>query len=70
MWGADTKDAEGIHAATEFTRRCLSEALAEKVVRGELREDHAIRIGGQIMLENALKLFPKLRRLLWREDER
>ena len=67
MWGADTVNAEGIYAATVFTRQCLSEALAEKVVRGELREDHAIRIGGQIMRENALKLFPKLQRHLWKE---
>ena len=43
--------------ATEFTRQCLAEALAEKVARGELREDHAMRIGRQIMRENALKLF-------------
>lgn len=67
MWGADTVHAEGIYAATEFTRQCLAEALAEKVERGELHEDHAIRIGRQVMRENALKLFPKLRGMLWRE---
>lgn len=67
MWGADTVDAEGIYAATEFTRQCLAEALAEKVERGELLEKHAKRIGRQIMRENALKLFPKLNRMLWRE---
>ena len=68
MWGADTVNAEGIYAATEFTRRCLAEALAEKVERGELLEEHAYRIGRQVMRENALKLFPKLKRRLWRED--
>lgn len=68
MWGADTVNAEGIYAATEFTRQCLAEALAEKVQRGELREEHANRIGRQIMRENALKLFPKLNRMLWRKD--
>ena len=67
MWGADTVNGEGIYAATQFTRQCLSEALAEKVIRGELREDQAIRIGGQIMRENALKLFPKLQRYLWKD---
>jgi hypothetical protein len=73
MWGADTTNAEGIYAATVWTRQCLSEALAEKVERGELREggelreEHAIRIGRQVMRENALKLFPKLKRFLWRE---
>lgn len=62
MWGADAVQAEGIYAATEFTRECLADALAEKIERGELREEHALRIGGQIMRENALALFPKLRR--------
>jgi predicted TIM-barrel fold metal-dependent hydrolase len=66
MWGADTTQAEGIYAATLWTRQCLSEALAEKVERGELREDHAVRIGEQVMRDNALKLFPKLRRMLWK----
>jgi predicted TIM-barrel fold metal-dependent hydrolase len=68
MWGADTVHAEGIYAATEFTRQCLAETLAEKVERGELREEHAVRIGRQVMRENALKLFPKLRGLLWRTE--
>ncbi len=68
MWGADTVHAEGIYAATEFTRQCLAEALAEKVERGELREEHANRIGKQIMRDNALKLFPRLNRLLWRSN--
>jgi predicted TIM-barrel fold metal-dependent hydrolase len=68
MWGADTVHAEGIYAMTEFTRQCLAEALAEKVERGELREEHAVRIGRQIMRENALALFPKLRRMLWRSE--
>ena len=67
MWGSDTVNAEGIYAATEFTRRCLAEALAEKVERGELREEHALRIGRQILRENALKLFPKMNRRLRRK---
>ncbi|MBM3998361.1 MAG: hypothetical protein FJ297_02265 [Planctomycetes bacterium] len=67
LWGADTVNAEGIYAATEFTRQCLAEALAEKVERGELREEHAIRIGGQVLRDNALKLFPRLERMLWRD---
>lgn len=61
-------DAEGVYAATEFTRQCLAEALAEKVERGELLEQHANRIAGQIMRDNALKLFPKLNRMLWGEE--
>ena len=68
MWGADTNTAEGIYSATEFTRQCLSEALAEKVQKGELKEKHAKRIGRQIMRDNALKLFPKLKRRLWKKQ--
>lgn len=68
MWGADTVQAEGIYAATEFTRQCLAEALAEKVERDELKEQHAAYIGRQIMRDNALALFPKLKRQLWRTD--
>jgi predicted TIM-barrel fold metal-dependent hydrolase len=68
MWGADTVQAEGIYAATEFTRQCLAEALAEKVERGELREEHALKIGRQILRDNALELFPKLKRQLWRKE--
>lgn len=67
LWGSDTGTAEGIYGATEFTRRCLAEALAEKVIRGELREDDALRIGRQIMRENALELFPQLKERLWRK---
>lgn len=44
MWGADAVDAESIYAATEFTRQCLAEALAEKVERGELQETHVMAI--------------------------
>ena len=69
MWGADTVDAEGIYAATQFTRQCLAEALAEKLLRGELTESHALRIGQQILRDNALKLFPRLNRMLWLERE-
>jgi uncharacterized protein len=66
MWGADCNHAEGIYGATEFTRRCLAEVLAERVDRGELTEEHAKRIGAQVMRENALKLFPQLKDRLWK----
>lgn len=61
MWGADCNHAEGIYGATVTTRRVLAEVLAEKVERGELLEEHALRIGRQVLRENALKLFPQLR---------
>ena len=67
MWGADCNHAEGIYGATEFTRRCVAEVLAEKVDRGDLLEAHAERIGRQILRENALELFPQLRPRLWKE---
>jgi predicted TIM-barrel fold metal-dependent hydrolase len=66
LWGADCHHAEGIYAATVTTRRILAEALAEKVDRAELREEHALRIGSQILRDNALELFPSLRSRLWR----
>jgi predicted TIM-barrel fold metal-dependent hydrolase len=66
MWGADCNHAEGIYGATEFTRRCLAEVLAEKVDRGDLLAEHAERIGRQILRENALELFPQLRSRLWK----
>ncbi len=68
LWGADAHHAEGIYGATEFTRRCLAEALAEKVERHELREEHALRIGRQIMRENALELFPSMKGKLWKHS--
>jgi uncharacterized protein len=66
MWGADANHAEGIYGATEMTRRCLAEVLAERVDRGDLREEHALAIGRQILRENALALFPQLKDRLWK----
>ena len=66
MWGGDCNHAEGIYGATEFTRRCVAEVLAEKIDRGDLREDHALRIGRQILRDNALALFPQLKDKLWK----
>jgi hypothetical protein len=40
--------------------------VAEKVDRGDLTEDHAGRIGRQILRENALSLFPQLVGWLWK----
>jgi len=69
LWGSDLHHAEGIYAATEFTRRCLAEALAEKIIHGDLTEEEARHIGRQIMRENALSLFPRLRTKLWRTGD-
>ena len=66
MWGADGTSAESIYGATEFTRRCVAEVLAEKVRDGDLTEEHALRIGKQIMRDNALALFPQLKDRLWK----
>jgi predicted TIM-barrel fold metal-dependent hydrolase len=68
MWGADANHAEGIYGATELTRRCISEVLAEKVDRGDLREEHALQIGRQILRDNALALFPQLESRLWKHN--
>jgi uncharacterized protein len=66
LWGADCNHAEGIYGATEVTRRCLAEVLAERVDRGELTEEHARRIGQQVLRDNALALFPQLKGRLWK----
>ena len=66
MWGADCTHAEGIYGATETTRRCLAEVLAERVDAGNLDLADAERIGRQILRDNALKLFPQLRDRLWK----
>jgi predicted TIM-barrel fold metal-dependent hydrolase len=70
MWGADCNHAEGIYGATEMTRRCLAEVLAERVDRGELIEEHARRIGQQVLRDNALTLFPQLKAKLWKAKGR
>jgi predicted TIM-barrel fold metal-dependent hydrolase len=66
MWGADCNHAEGIYGATEFHRQCVTEALAEKVLAGDLREEQALRIARQVFRDNALELFPQLRDRLWK----
>jgi len=66
MWGADCNHVEGIYGATEMTRRCLAEVLAEKIENGDLKEESAKKIGKQILRDNALKLFPQLNDRLWK----
>jgi uncharacterized protein len=61
LWGGDDMDAEGIYGEAELSRRCWAEVLGEKVDRGELAEDDALRIGKQILRENALNLYPRLK---------
>jgi predicted TIM-barrel fold metal-dependent hydrolase len=70
MWGADAHTAEGIYGATELTRRCLAEVLAEKVYQGDLKEEHALHIGRQVLRDNALALFPQIKKKLWKHQER
>jgi hypothetical protein len=40
--------------------------LAEKVDAGDLAEEHARRIGRQVLRDNALALFPGLKERLWK----
>jgi hypothetical protein len=67
LWGADCNHAEGIYGATEVTRRAIAEVLAERVDSGDLRDEDAVRIGRQILRDNALALFPSLKSRLWKE---
>ena len=69
MWGSDVNHAEGVYAASQFTRRCLAEVLAEKVDRGDLSNDDARRIGRQILRDNALTIFPSLKNMLWKQGD-
>jgi uncharacterized protein len=64
LWGSDSIHAEGIYGATVVTRRCLAEVLAEKVIRGDITEPQAEKIGRMIMRENAIGLYPRLARYL------
>lgn len=41
MWGADCNHPEGIYGATEMSRRTLAEVLAQRMDRGDLREEDA-----------------------------
>ena len=66
MWGGDCNHAEGIFGSTEVTRRCVAEVLSEKIDRGDIKEEHALRIGRQILRDNALQLFPQLKDRLWK----
>jgi hypothetical protein len=70
LWGADLYNAETIYAATVLTRAVIAEVLAEKVHRGDLRETDALRIGRQILRENALALYPALSGKLWKHRAR
>ena len=47
--------------ALEMLPGLTPEVLAEKVERGDLLEEHALRIGRQVLRDNALALFPQLR---------
>lgn len=67
MFGADSDFPEEIYGSTVVMRRCLAEVLAEKVDAGDLEEAYALKVGRQILRENALKLFPQLRSRLWKK---
>jgi len=60
LWGSDMFTVEGTYGTTMYTRQCITEALAVKVINQELREEDAVFIGRQILRENALELFPSL----------
>ena len=70
LWGADCMNAESIYAATVVNRAVIAEVLAEKIDRGDLREADALRIGRQILRENALALYPRMQNRLWKHRAR
>jgi uncharacterized protein len=70
LWGSDCFNAETIYAATKINREVIAEVLAEKVDRGDLREPDALRIGRQILRDNALEVYPAMKDKLWRHRAR
>ncbi|HVR86165.1 MAG TPA: hypothetical protein VMU54_17720 [Planctomycetota bacterium] len=66
MFGADSGVPEEIYASVIVMRHRLAEVLAEKVEADEIDEDYGLKIGSQILRENALKLFPQLRSRRWK----
>ena len=66
IWCADAHHDGGICGATGFMHRCLGEALAGKVERGELRETAALHIGQHVLRDHTLELFPRLKDRLWK----
>ncbi|MGD9126792.1 MAG: amidohydrolase family protein [Planctomycetia bacterium] len=67
MWGSDLVNVEGSYGTTKFARQCIYEALAEMVIDDEIREEDALRIGRQILRENALNVYPTLRERVEKE---
>jgi hypothetical protein len=70
VWDGICNHGEDNYGSNELTRRCLSEAVAEKAARGNLIEEHALRIGRQILRVNALELFPQLKERLWKHKSK
>jgi hypothetical protein len=62
----DLYGVETIYGATLLHRAVIAELLAEKVHRGDLHETDALRIGRQILRDNALALYPTLKDKLWK----
>lgn len=67
LWGGDSNHPETIYASAALVRDVIADVLAEKVVREEIDEPEAMRIGRQILRDNALALFPTLERRLWKD---
>jgi predicted TIM-barrel fold metal-dependent hydrolase len=57
MFGTDSANLEEMYGTVKFTRRLLTETLAEKVESGFLTEEVALRIARRILYTNAMDLY-------------
>ncbi len=58
MWGSDMFTVEGVYATTIYTRQCITEALAEKVIKRELREVDAVPSDARFLRETPWSCSP------------
>ena len=62
MWGGDSFRVEGAYAAACVTREVMASVLAERVKKGDMDLEMAIRVSEAILHGNARDLFEGLRR--------
>ncbi len=62
MWGGDSFRVEGAYAAACVTREVMASVLAERVKKGDMDLEMAVRVSEAILHGNARDLFEGLRR--------
>jgi predicted TIM-barrel fold metal-dependent hydrolase len=57
MFGTDSANLEEMYGTVKFTRRVLTEVLAEKIEGGFFTEKVALQIARRILYANAMELY-------------